>query len=81
MAARTIRPRHQDDVRKKIQATQLVNRLNKHVLGKVDLSPTQVRAAEILLKKSVPDLSSVEHSSDPDKPVHQRIEMVIVDAP
>lgn len=67
-------------MRRKIQASQLVNRLNNHVLGKVELSPTQVRAAEILLKKSIPDLSSVEHSTDPDRPVVQKIEMVIVDA-
>lgn len=79
MAAR-LRLKHQDEIRSKIQASQLVNRLNNHVLGKAEMSPTQLKAAEILLKKSLPDLSSVEHTSDPDKPVHQRIEMVIVDA-
>jgi hypothetical protein len=80
VAGRPIGKRHQEDVRRKIQASQLINRLNDHVLGKLELTPTQVRAAEILLKKSVPDLSSVEHSTDPDKPMHQLIEMVIVDA-
>jgi hypothetical protein len=29
-----------------------------------EMSATQVRAAEILLKKVVPDLSSVEHSGE-----------------
>ncbi len=56
--------RHQDDVRKKIQASQLINRLTDHAFAKVEMSPTQVKAAEILLKKSIPDLSQVQGSGD-----------------
>ena len=59
MAAR-LRKTHQDDVRMKIQASQLVNRLTDHALGKVELSSTQVRSIEILLRKSIPDLSNVQ---------------------
>lgn len=59
MAAR-LRKSHQDDVRTKIQTSQLINRLNDHALGKVDLSPTQVRAIEVLIKKTLPDLSQVQ---------------------
>ena len=55
MAARLNR-RHQDMVREKIRASQLVNRLEDHVLGEVDMSNTQVTAALGLLKKCVPDL-------------------------
>lgn len=51
---------HQADVRSKIQASQLINRLTDHVLGGLEMSPTQVRAAEVLLRKSIPDLSAVE---------------------
>jgi hypothetical protein len=68
MAAR-IRTKHQDEVRAKIQASQLINRLTDHALGEVELSTTQVRAIEILLKKTIPDLSAVEHSGDEDNPV------------
>ncbi|MCH9837302.1 hypothetical protein K0U83_16670 [bacterium] len=46
--------------REKIQATQLVNRLQGHVNGKYEMSTTQIRAAEILLRKSLPDLQAVE---------------------
>jgi len=63
MAAR-LRARHQDEIRKKIQASQLVNRLTNHALGKEEMSATQVRAAEILLKKSMPDLSQVEGAGE-----------------
>jgi len=60
MAARKLRPFHSDEIRAKIQASQLINRLTDHALGKVDLSATQVRAIEVLLKKAVPDLSAVD---------------------
>lgn len=62
MAAR-LRPHHQDEVRAKIQASQLINRLTDHVLGKVDMTPTQVQAANILLKKSLPDLQAIDLSA------------------
>lgn len=68
MAAR-LNNRHQEMVRDKIQASQLVNRLQDHVDGKVELTATQLRAAEVLLKKSLPDLSSVEVTGDPENPL------------
>lgn len=46
-----------EQTRQKVQASQLINRLQDHVLGTVELSSTQVRAAEILLKKTLPDLT------------------------
>lgn len=51
---------HSAGVRQKIQASQLINRLQAHVDGQVELSATQVRAAEILLSKTVPNLASIE---------------------
>jgi hypothetical protein len=60
MAARTKKIRHPEDTRLKIQTSQLINRLNSHAVGKVDLSPTQVKAIEILLRKALPDLSAVD---------------------
>ncbi|MBA1364055.1 hypothetical protein [Burkholderia gladioli] len=65
MAAR-LRKTHQEDVRAKIQASQLINRLQDHALGKLkDLSPTQMRAIEILLKKILPDLGQIQLSNAP----------------
>jgi len=59
MAAR-LRARHQDEIREKIRASQLVNALENHVLGKRKMASTQVTAALGLLKKCVPDLSRSE---------------------
>ena len=64
MAGRPIGSRHQEDVRRKIQSSQLINRLNDHAHGKVELSTTQVKACEILLRKSIPDLSTVSGPGD-----------------
>ena len=61
--------RHQDDVRAKIQASQLINILTNHALGiSEEISASRMKAIEILLKKSLPDLQAVELSSNPDAP-------------
>lgn len=46
--------------RSKIQIAQLLNRLQKHAMGEVDMTQTQVTAAFGLLKKALPDLQSVD---------------------
>ena len=69
MAAR-IRKQHQDEVRQRIQLSQLINVLEKQALGEgADLSPTRIKAIEILLRKSLPDLSAVTISGDPENPL------------
>lgn len=45
--------------REKIRVSALINRLQDHIEGKVELNTTQVRAIEVLLRKSLPDLSDV----------------------
>jgi len=76
MAAR-LRKTHQDDVRAKIQASQLVNVLQNHALGLSDgkFSQTRLKAIEILLRKSVPDLSAVTLTGEDGGPV--QVEKII----
>jgi hypothetical protein len=45
--------------REAIRTTELLQRLEDHALGRAEMSSTEVRAAEILLKKRLPDLSTV----------------------
>lgn len=66
MAARSRKVKHDDFTRERIKTTQLVNRLEKHALGLIKMEPTQVRAVEILLKKSLPDLTTVNHTGGTD---------------
>jgi hypothetical protein len=66
MAARTRKGTKQNswpvEVRERIKTSMLINRLTNHALGKVKLEASQVRAIEILLRKSLPDLQAVELS-------------------
>ena len=67
---RPINKLHQEDVRKKIQVSQLLNILQNHALGETEeLSPTRMKAIEILLRKSMPDMASVTISGDSDQPL------------
>jgi hypothetical protein len=67
---RPINKLHQEDVRKKIQVSQLLNVLQNHALGESEeLSPTRMKAIEILLRKSMPDMASVTISGDSDQPL------------
>ena len=46
--------------RERIQVSMLLNLLADHAKGVTELSQTRLKAIEILLKKSMPDLSSVD---------------------
>lgn len=53
---RTVKIRHDEETRLKIKVSQIINRLQDHILGSLELSPTQIQAAQVLLKKALPDL-------------------------
>lgn len=71
MATR-LNKRQTEGCREAIKTTQLLNRLQKFANGEkengsdklVELSPAQIRAMEILLNKSLPNLSSVEMNAN-----------------
>lgn len=69
MAAR-LRAHHQEDVRKKIQVGNIINRLQKHINGDIEMSPTQVTSARILLDKSVSNAPTEVTASGEIKVIH-----------
>lgn len=81
MAAR-LNLRQQEQTRSAIQTSQLVNRLQRFALGDegVDIDASRLKAIEILLRKSLPDLSSITIGGDEENPVNlvHKIERVIV---
>ena len=85
MAAR-LNGAHQADIRAKIKTSQLINRLQDFVLdGKdpktgdpVEIDTARLKAIEILLRKSLPDLSAVTVSGDNENPLLAIIERRIV---
>ena len=63
MAAR-ITKRLSDEWKEKIQVSQLLNRLGDCASGNVEMTSQQIKAAEILLKKVMPDLKSVDMAGE-----------------
>lgn len=55
-------------VRERIRTGVLMRRLTDHVLGKVEMTPSQVTAGLGLLKKTLPDLSAIAHSGSVNAP-------------
>lgn len=53
-----------DDWKARIRAGVIMDRLIKHVNGQISMEPTQVTAANILLRKIVPDLSATAVTGD-----------------
>ena len=51
-----------DTWKARIQVTVLATRLYKHAQGEIEMTQTQIKAAEILLRKMVPDLARTELS-------------------
>lgn len=45
-----------ENIRAQIKTAQLVRRLQDYALGKSEMEAAQVKVAELLLKKSLPDL-------------------------
>ena len=75
MAAR-LNLRQQEQTRAAIKTTQLVKRWQCYALGEkdeagneVDLDAGRLRAIEVLLRKSLSDLSSVTISGDEENPL------------
>lgn len=58
-----LREEHAEAVREKIQTTQILNRLQDYALGnkKVKLSGGELKAIEMLLDKTLPNLASIKH--------------------
>lgn len=59
---------HKDKTKRLIRASQLLNRLTQFANGEIELSAAQVQAARVVIGKEIPDLKSVEHSTDPERP-------------
>lgn len=69
MAARTRMLRLTPEWKEKIKVGVILDRLSKHVDGEIEMSNSQIKAAEILLKKVVPDVARTEIAGDEESPV------------
>ena len=67
--AKRINLRQDEQTRARIQTTKICERVQQHAMGKLELTATQLKAAEILLRKTLPDLQAVTHSGDQHSPI------------
>jgi hypothetical protein len=75
MAARINKTTHAEKTKRLIQASQLLNRLNSHAIGEVEMTASQVNAARIVIGKSIPDLKAIELTGEDGGPL--RVESII----
>lgn len=53
----------------KIRAGQIMSRLQQHAMGEIEMTDSQIKAANSFLKKVIPDLSSMTLAGDAEKPL------------
>jgi len=68
MAAR-VNPELTERWREKIRLSQIINRLDQCAVGEIDMTPSQLKAADMLLKKLVPDLNRTELTGPDNGPI------------
>ncbi len=69
----TLSPKVQEETRAKIQTTTIVNKLVSFVKGDIQMEAAQVTAATVLLKKTLPDLQSIELKGDKENPIEHSV--------
>ena len=64
-----------DEMRRRIKVTLLLKRLEDHVLSGAEMQSSQIKAAETLLRKAMPDLSAMTLSGDADNPIKHSVKV------
>lgn len=63
--------------RNKNKIGNLMSRIEKHANGEIEMTSTQLKAAEIFLRKTLPDLNKTTIEGG-EKPIQQRVEVSFV---
>lgn len=67
--------------RNKNKIGNIMARVTQHAEGTIEMTSTQLKAAEIFLRKTVPDLNRTELAGDKNNPLQfEQIRREIVDA-
>jgi hypothetical protein len=53
----------------KLKAGAIMSRLQRHAMGEIEMTDSQIKAGQAYLKKVIPDLSATTHSGDKDAPI------------
>ena len=70
----------QEEFRQKVQVGVLADRLNKHALGEIEMTQTQISAAKILIDKAVSNApQDVNNNTTLSGTIHTKVELVVID--
>lgn len=69
MPARKRKVRLDENWRERIRTSMLLNRLQDHAFGEIELTQSQIKAVEILLRKTAPDLAATQISGPDGGPM------------
>lgn len=64
MHRKVLNPAAVERIRERIKSDRIIDRLESHILDEREMTASQVSAALGLLRKTVPDLASIEHSGE-----------------
>lgn len=81
MSARKRKLKLSEDWRDRIQAGVILDRLMKHLNNEIEMSPTQIKAAQIILGKIIPDLKSTDIHGEINQVVKILPDVRIFEAP
>jgi hypothetical protein len=60
--------RQAENARAAIRVGVIIERLQKAAIGELELTPAQIKSAQVLLDKSLPTLQAIESTQVDDKP-------------
>lgn len=60
-------------IREKIRASKILQRVEQAALGEITMTRDELRAAEITLKKVIPDLAAITVKGDDDAPLEMKV--------
>jgi len=69
MAARKVRTKLSEEWRERIRSGVILQRLEKAAMGELEMSSASLKAAEIVLRKTIPDLARTEHIGEDSGPI------------
>lgn len=81
MAARKRKVTLTDDWKANIRAGVLMARLYDHALGEVEMSQSQIKAAQIVIGKVIPDVARTEHTGENGGAVNHSVTIQVVGVP
>ncbi len=69
-----------EEVRKTIKISEIVGELQACVMGEKILTKEQIRSAEIVLKKAMPDMKEIEHTGSVTHEAGESIQEILIRA-